>query len=95
MFTPATVAVMYGVARDHAGAALGRLQMDQQIGGALSITIITAAYAAGSTPGQFVPRLSGAFVLAATIALLASVVAWIGLASSLAPTGATPPASHL
>lgn len=76
VFAPGTVAIMRGVPTEHAGAASGLLQTDQQIGGALGIAITTTIYALASIPGQYVPGLSTAFNGGAAIALLAAVVAW-------------------
>ena len=42
VFAPGTVAIMQGVRDAHTGAASGLLQMDQQIGGALGIAVITS-----------------------------------------------------
>lgn len=83
VFAPGTVAIMQGVPSDQAGSVSGLLQMDQQIGGALGIAIITAVYSMGGIPGQFVPGLSMAFVVAACIAMAAIVVALqVGRAAS-------------
>jgi predicted MFS family arabinose efflux permease len=44
VFAPGTVAIMHGVLDEHAGSASGLLQMDQQIGGAVGIAVITSIY---------------------------------------------------
>jgi MFS family permease len=75
VFTPGTVAIMEGVPAEHAGTASGLLQMDQQVGGALGLAIIAAVYAGSSVPGQFTVGLGTAFVVAAVISLLATLVA--------------------
>ncbi|TCQ97165.1 MFS transporter [Neorhizobium sp. JUb45] len=75
VFTPGTVAIMEGVPAEHAGAASGLLQMDQQVGGALGLAIIAAVYAGSSVPGQFTVGLGTAFAVAAVISLLATLVA--------------------
>ena len=77
VFAPGTVAVMDGVSEDHAGAASGLLQMDQQIGGALGIAAMTSIYAFAAVPGQYVSGLPAAFAGGAVIALVAAVVAWM------------------
>jgi MFS family permease len=71
VLTPATVLAMKDVPADQAGAASGLVQMDQQIGGALGVAVLTAAYAAASVPGDFAAGLPVAFGLAAVIAMLA------------------------
>jgi len=77
VFAPGTVAIMKNVPDEHAGTLSGLLQMDQQIGGAIGIAIIVAIYAAYAVPGEFIPGLSLAFMAAATIALCATVTAWL------------------
>ena len=79
VFAPSTVTIMAGVPDQHAGAASGLLQMDQQIGGALGIAIIAAAYALSADPVRFAVGLPVAFGAAAAIALLASLLAWFGI----------------
>lgn len=79
VFAPGTVAIMDGVRDDQAGAASGLLQMDQQIGGALGIAVITAIDAAAALPGQTVSGFPAAFGAGAAIALCAAVLAWRGL----------------
>lgn len=76
VFAPGTVAIMHGVPNEHAGAASGLLQMDQQIGGALGIAVITSIYALAAAPGDFVSGLATAFGGGAVIALVATVIAW-------------------
>jgi MFS family permease len=75
VFAPGTVAIMEGVSHEHAGAASGLLQMDQQVGGALGLAIITAVYAGHAVPGRFTAGLGTAFAVAATVSLLAALVA--------------------
>ncbi|MCX5580277.1 MFS transporter [Kaistia terrae] len=75
VFAPGTVAIMHGVPEEHAGTASGLLQMDQQIGGALGIAVITSIYAFGAVPGQFGSGLPAAFIGAAVIALFAAILA--------------------
>ncbi len=76
VFAPGTVTIMHGVPGEHAGAASGLLQMDQQIGGALGIAVITSIYALAAAPGDFVSGLAPAFGAGAAIALVAAVIAW-------------------
>lgn len=77
VFAPGTVAIMHGVPDEHAGAASGLLQMDQQIGGALGIAVITSIYSLNSVPGQSAAGLSAAFGAGAAIALAAAGMAWV------------------
>lgn len=76
VFAPGTVAIMHGVPDQHAGAASGLLQMDQQIGGALGIAVITSVYSFNVVPGNYVSGLPAAFGCAAVIALVAALIAW-------------------
>lgn len=50
--------------------------MDQQIGGALGIAIITSIYTFNVVPGQYVSGLSAAFGAGAIIAVVAAIIAW-------------------
>jgi EmrB/QacA subfamily drug resistance transporter len=89
VFAPGTVAIMHGVPNEHAGAASGLLQMDQQIGGALGIAVITSIYALAAAPGDFVSGLAAAFGGGAVIALIAALIAWTSVrrdSPSLRPT---------
>jgi EmrB/QacA subfamily drug resistance transporter len=79
VFAPGTVAIMHGVPQEHAGAASGLLQMDQQIGGALGIAVITSIYSLNSVPGQYAAGLPAAFCAGAGIALAAAVMAWVAV----------------
>jgi EmrB/QacA subfamily drug resistance transporter len=76
VFAPGTVAIMHGVPVQHAGAASGMLQMDQQIGGALGIAVMASIYAFTAVPGSYVSGLPAAFGGGAIIALAAGVIAW-------------------
>ena len=76
VFAPGSVAIMHGVPPEHAGAASGLLQMDQQIGGALGIAVIASIYALAAVPGNYVSGLPTAFGAGAAIAMVAAVVAW-------------------
>jgi MFS family permease len=76
VFAPGTVAIMHGVPEEHAGAASGLLQMDQQIGGALGIAVVTAIYALNAEPGHYASGLPPAFIGGAVISLVSAVVAW-------------------
>lgn len=86
VFAPGTVAIMHGVPDAHAGAASGLLQMDQQIGGALGIAVITSIYAIAAVPGQFVSGLPAAFSGGAVISLVAAIVAWIAIRGQANPS---------
>jgi Na+/melibiose symporter-like transporter len=94
IFAPGTVAIMEGVPEEHAGTASGLLQMDQQIGGALGIAVMTAIYAFSSVPGAFAVGLPEAFMGGAILAVLAAIVAWRAVGSSVEglamPSGPTP-----
>ena len=79
VFAPATVAIMHGVPDEHAGAVSGLLQMDQQIGGALGIAVITSIYSLTVVPGRYVSGLPAAFVAGAVIALAAAVIAFLSV----------------
>ena len=79
VFAPGTVAIMHGVPDANAGAASGLLQMDQQIGGALGIAVITSIYSLNSVPEQYAAGLPAAFGVGAGIALAAAVMAWVAL----------------
>jgi EmrB/QacA subfamily drug resistance transporter len=76
VFAPGTVAIMHGVPAEHAGAAAGMLQMDQQIGGALGIAVMASIYAFAAVPGSYVSGLPAAFGGGAVIALAAALLAW-------------------
>ena len=76
VFAPGTVAIMHGVPDEHAGAASGLLQMDQQIGGALGIAVITSIHMLTGVPGQYAAGLPAAFGAGAAIALVAAGIAW-------------------
>lgn len=76
VFAPSTVAIMHGVPDEHAGAASGLLQMDQQIGGALGIAVITSIHMLTGVPGQYAAGLPAAFGAGAAIALVAAGIAW-------------------
>jgi len=94
IFAPGTVAIMEGVPEEHAGTASGLLQMDQQIGGALGIAVMTAIYAFSSVPGTYAAGLPEAFMGGAILAVLAATVAWRAVGSSFegpaTPSGPTP-----
>lgn len=76
VFAPGTVAIMDGIPAGHAGAASGLLQMDQQIGGALGIAIITSIYTFAVKPGEYVSGFPAAFGAGAVIAVIAAIIAW-------------------
>jgi len=86
VFAPGTVAIMEGVPDEHAGAASGLLQMDQQVGGALGLAIIAAVYAGNAVPGRFTAGLATAFAVAATVSLLAALVAMLTIHRNRSPT---------
>lgn len=79
VFAPGTVAIMHGVPEEHAGAASGLLQMDQQIGGALGIAVTTSIYSLATVPGQYASGLPAAFCGGAFIAVIAAIIAWIAV----------------
>lgn len=79
VFAPGSVAIMHDVPEDHAGTVSGLLQMDQQIGGAVGIAVITSIYALAAAPENFVSGLPLAFVGGALIALIAAIFAWRGI----------------
>jgi EmrB/QacA subfamily drug resistance transporter len=79
VFAPGTVTIMEGVPVEHAGAASGLLQMDQQIGGALGIAIITSIYTSAVEPGRYVSGFPTAFGAGGSIALVAAMIAWRAL----------------
>jgi EmrB/QacA subfamily drug resistance transporter len=79
IFAPGTVAILHGVPDEHAGTASGLLQMDQQIGGALGIAVITTIYAIGAVPGRFALGLPTAFAGGVVLALIAALVAFRGV----------------
>lgn len=91
VFAPGTVTIMAGVPDHHAGAASGLLQMDQQIGGALGIAIIASIYALVADPAHFAGGLPVAFIAAAVIAALASVLAWLGIQDAEVKTSGVNP----
>lgn len=74
VFTPGTVLTMEGVAAEQSGTVSGLLQMDQQIGGALGIAIITSVFAFTSMPGEFVTGLALAFSVAGLLSATAAVL---------------------
>ncbi len=75
VFTPGTVAILEGVPDEHAGAASGLPQMDQQAGGALGLAIVAAVYASNAVPNEITSGLDAAFAAAAAISILSSVIA--------------------
>lgn len=75
MFMPITTTVLIGVEPEHAGAASGLLQTMQQLGGAIGVAAIVSVYAAGARPGEIVPGLSGAFLVAGVLGGLAVLAA--------------------
>jgi EmrB/QacA subfamily drug resistance transporter len=81
VFAPGSVAIMHGVPEEHAGTASGLLQMDQQIGGAVGIAVITSIYAPAAIPERFVSGLPLAFVGGALVALIAAIFAWRGIST--------------
>ena len=60
-------------------AAQCMFAMDQQIGGALGIAVITSIYTLNSVPGQAAAGMFAAFGAGAAIALTAGMVAWLAL----------------
>lgn len=76
VFAPGTVAIMHGIPEEHAGTASGLLQMDQQIGGALGIAVISGIYTLAEIPERYAAGLPTAFLAGAALALLAALIAW-------------------
>ena len=74
-FMPITVAIMMGVEPEHAGSASGVLQMAQQIGGAIGLSVLVTVYASHDKIGQVVPGMGAAFYTAAGFLAIAIVVA--------------------
>lgn len=72
---------MHGVPEEHAGTASGLLQMDQQIGGAVGIAVITSIYALAAVRERFVSDLLLAFVGGALVALITAIFAWRGIST--------------
>jgi len=79
IFMPITATVLAGVEPQHAGSASGLLQTTQQLGGAVGVAAIVSVYATGAVPAQVVPGLETAFLTSAGFALVAFVVATVGL----------------
>lgn len=67
---------MRGLPDEHAGAASGLLQMDQQIGDALGMAVIISIYAFAVVPEQHASGLPAAFGGDALKALVAALIAW-------------------
>lgn len=76
VLTPATVVIMDGVPEDQSGSVSGLLQMDQQIGAAVGIAVITSIYSIRSTPDNFILGLSESFITSGSISILAAVITW-------------------
>lgn len=74
-FMPITVAIMMGVEPEHAGSASGVLQMAQQIGGAIGLSVLVTVYASHDKIGQVVPGMAESFYAAAGFLAVAIVVA--------------------
>jgi hypothetical protein len=85
VFAPGTVAIMHRVPEGQAASGSGLLQMDQQIGGALGIAVVTSIYAFDVIPGTFVSSLPAAFIGAAVIALIAAIIAWRAVGLPVSP----------
>lgn len=51
------------------------MQTMQQLGGAVGLAVIVSVYAAGATPGEFLPGAREAFLTSALLALLATTAA--------------------
>jgi len=65
--------------------------MDQQIGGALGIAIIASIYALVADPAHFARGLPAAFIAAAVIAALTSLLAWFGIQDAEVSTSGVKP----
>ena len=76
-FTPGSIVILDGVKDEDAGIASGILQMDQQIGGAVSIAAIVAVYTANMEPHIFYSGLGAAFKVASLIAGIAAIISWL------------------
>jgi EmrB/QacA subfamily drug resistance transporter len=79
VFMPLTATVLTGVEPEHAGSASGLLQTTQQLGSAVGVAAIVSVYAAGATPGEFVPGVQAAFLTSAGFALLAFTISGVVL----------------
>jgi predicted MFS family arabinose efflux permease len=84
VFAPGTVAIMRGVPDEQAGSASGLLQMDQQIGGALGIAVLTSVYSFASVPGNYTSGLPAAFAGGAGIAFLSALIARFTIRETIA-----------
>ncbi|MGN2431559.1 MFS transporter [Pseudomonas syringae] len=79
VFTPGTVLTLDGVAAEQSGTASGLLQMDQQIGGALGIAVVTSVFAFTSIQGDFVSGLPMAFGVAGALSAMAALLTCVGM----------------
>jgi hypothetical protein len=79
---PLTVAILSGVAPEHAGSASGVLQTAQQIGGSVGLAVLVTVYASHDVVGQIVPGMAASFYTAAGMFAVAIAIslAFIGRA---------------
>ncbi|WP_206077470.1 hypothetical protein [Massilia sp. HP4] len=82
------MAIMRRIPVQHAGAASGLLQMDQQLVGALGIAVMTSIYALTAVPGNYVSGLPAAFVGGAALAGVAAFIAWRCVRDPVVPVAA-------
>lgn len=73
-FMPLTVAILSGVAPEHAGSASGVLQMAQQIGGSIGLAVLVTIYASHDVVGQVVPGMAASFYTAAGMFVVAIAI---------------------
>jgi MFS family permease len=74
VFTPGSVVVMENIDKKDAGIVSGVLQVSQQIGGAIGIAAVISIYTASMRPNDFSSGLGNAFITAAGISLVATIV---------------------
>lgn len=91
-FMPSTVAALRGVAPEHAGAASGLLQTVQQVGGSVGMAVVVTVYASYAVPGDFVPGVREALLVAAAFTVVAAAVALVTQRRTSEPRVAAPEA---
>lgn len=91
-FMPSTVAALRDVAPAHAGAASGLLQTVQQVGGSVGMAVVVTVYASNAVPGDFVPGVREALLVAAAFTVVAAAVALVTQRRTSEPRVAAPEA---